>query len=96
MKIRPRFSLRTLAIAVALVCVYFGSWESMRHFVNKPFYPTSIPFVEFGPRRLSINVNKSVVESTSQYHAWLFRVTFKLPFYDSYFAKVEPVSANSP
>lgn len=27
MKIRPRFSVRTLAIFVTLVCAYFGVWE---------------------------------------------------------------------
>jgi hypothetical protein len=26
-RIRPRFSVRTLAIFVTLVCVYFGAWE---------------------------------------------------------------------
>lgn len=27
---RPRFSLRTLAILVTLVCVCFGAWEATR------------------------------------------------------------------
>ena len=28
MKFRPRFSVRTLAIFVTLVCAYFGAWEA--------------------------------------------------------------------
>jgi hypothetical protein len=28
MKLRPRFSLRTLAIAVSIICAYFGAWEA--------------------------------------------------------------------
>src|SRR5262245_13817229 len=32
---RPRFSLRTLAILVTLVCAYFGAWEvTKRHATN--------------------------------------------------------------
>ena len=27
MKFRPRFSVRTLAIVVTLVCLYFGAWD---------------------------------------------------------------------
>jgi len=32
---RPRFSVRTLAIVVRLVCVYFGAWEATkRHAIS--------------------------------------------------------------
>jgi len=30
---RPRFSLRTLAIIVALVCAYFGAWEATKRYI---------------------------------------------------------------
>src|SRR5687768_8991555 len=30
MKFRPCFSVRTLAIFVTLICVYFGSWEATK------------------------------------------------------------------
>jgi hypothetical protein len=30
MKLRPRFSVRTLAIFVTLVCAYFGVWEATK------------------------------------------------------------------
>ena len=32
MKFRPRFSLRTLAIVVTLVCAYFGAWEATKKY----------------------------------------------------------------
>ena len=28
MKFRPRFTIRTLAIIVTLICAYFGAWEA--------------------------------------------------------------------
>lgn len=31
--VRPRFSLRTLAVLVTLVCAYFGAWEAMKKHV---------------------------------------------------------------
>ena len=31
MRFRPRFSVRTLAIFVTLVCAYFGAWEGSGH-----------------------------------------------------------------
>lgn len=30
--IRPRFSIRTLAIVVTLVCAYFGAWEATKRY----------------------------------------------------------------
>lgn len=30
MKLRPRFSVRTLAVVVTLVCAYFGAWEATK------------------------------------------------------------------
>jgi hypothetical protein len=30
MRFRPRFSVRTLAVFVTLVCFYFGSWEATK------------------------------------------------------------------
>jgi hypothetical protein len=32
MNLRPRFSLRTLAILVTLVCAYFGAWELTKRY----------------------------------------------------------------
>lgn len=31
-RIRPRFSLRALAILVTLVCLYFGAWEATKRY----------------------------------------------------------------
>src|SRR5262245_14956452 len=37
---RPRFSLRTLAIVMSLVCAYFGAWEATKRYgvPKTPFY----------------------------------------------------------
>ena len=32
MKFRPRFTVRTLAIVVTLVCAYFGAWEATKRY----------------------------------------------------------------
>jgi hypothetical protein len=32
MRFCPRFSVRTLAIVVTLVCVYFGAWEATKRY----------------------------------------------------------------
>ena len=34
MRFRPRFSIRKLAILVALVCAYFGAWEATKRKVS--------------------------------------------------------------
>jgi hypothetical protein len=31
-RFRPRFSVRTLAIFVTLVCAYFGAWEATKYY----------------------------------------------------------------
>ena len=33
-RIRRRFTIRTLAIVVTLVCTYFGAWEATRRYGN--------------------------------------------------------------
>ena len=38
MKFRPRFSVRTLAIFVTLVCAYFAAWEATKHAVTQHGY----------------------------------------------------------
>jgi hypothetical protein len=32
MRFRPRFSIRTLAIFVTVVCAYFGAWEATKRY----------------------------------------------------------------
>ncbi len=32
MRFRPRFSVRTLAIFVTLICAYFGAWEATKRY----------------------------------------------------------------
>jgi hypothetical protein len=36
MKFRPRFTVRTLAIFVTLLCAYFGVWEATKRYGVKP------------------------------------------------------------
>ena len=43
-KFRPRFTLRTLAVTVTLVCVYFGSWEATKRYgVHERWTSNTIP-----------------------------------------------------
>ena len=44
----PRFSLRTLALLVTLVCAYFGAWEATKKYGKAPDMPTSGPQIFFG------------------------------------------------
>ena len=37
MRLRPRFSLRTLVILVTLVCAYFGAWEATKRWGSKEY-----------------------------------------------------------
>jgi hypothetical protein len=36
MRLRPRFTIRTLAIFVTLVCAYFGAWEATKRYAVLP------------------------------------------------------------
>lgn len=47
MKLRPRFSLSTLAILVTLVCAYFGAWEATKKYgVQQRWTRTQVSGVE--------------------------------------------------
>ena len=90
MKLRPRFSVRMLAIFVTLVCAYFGAWEATKRF--------GVPAIErlrnrLGHERDFIRCNSPVpfvvkweaddpFDDTppSVLYLWLFGPTIKLPF----------------
>ncbi len=89
-RLRPRFSVRTLAIFVTLVCVYFGAWEA-----TKRYGPRSIsddvlvleeppaPFIvrgyllEYQPMTSLSDIR---ILATRRYYIWLFGPTIKLPY----------------
>ena len=78
MRFRPRFTLRTLAIVVTLICAYFGAWE----FTRGKFGPESpAPFV----KRTALSVETTLKGSTwisrtcYVYHFWFCGHLIKLP-----------------
>ncbi len=74
---RPRFSIRTLAIFVTLVCAYFGAWEATKRYgtpqvIDDHWQWSSSP-VPFLVRR------DELPELKTHYYLWQFGSTFKLP-----------------
>ena len=43
LQFRPRFSLRTLAVLVTLVCAYFAAWEVTKRYGVPTFDPRGTP-----------------------------------------------------
>src|SRR5690349_9246684 len=87
MKFRTRFSVRTLAIVVTLVCAYFGAWEATKEWGVPPprgtwasnsFMKAIVYSNSPGP----FIVRKYVVQGTErvEYYFWFFWPEFKLPF----------------
>ena len=90
MKLRPRFSLRTLAIFMTLVCAYFGAWEATKRY-GIPLKPLSDTFAgssqlelssESSPFPFIIRHDNLIVFSqpAREYYLWLFGPRIKLPF----------------
>lgn len=90
MKFRPRFSVRTLAIVVTLVCAYFGAWEATKRYgigaacrysaesgriPRGVLAPYPLVLTSWEYTSLSHNWNQSIC-----YYLWLFGLTIKLPF----------------
>ena len=40
---RPRFTLRTLAIVVTLICAYFAAWEVTKHYATSLIPSAALP-----------------------------------------------------
>jgi hypothetical protein len=81
--LRPRFSLRTLAIVVTLVCAYFGAWEATKrwgiaqlpHSDGYPQKYSPLPFVV-----TEVGIFASMWRGPNRrYHLWL-GPTIRLPF----------------
>lgn len=89
MRFRPRFSVRTLAIVVALICAYFGAWEATKKWGVRGMTEeidfgvgSSIPLVIW--RREQYNVYHYPLPPeiilTKRHYFWLFGPTYKLPY----------------
>jgi hypothetical protein len=79
MKLRPRLSVRTLAIVVTLVCAYLGAWEATKRYgVDESWNETSLaPFII--RRNRGGLINGRWTERTT-YWLWLLGPKIKLPF----------------
>jgi hypothetical protein len=80
---RLRFSLRTLAILVTLICAYFAAWEATKKYGVAKIRGGS------SPMPLMICRNELDLEQTSKgliltrprrYYLWLFGPQYMLPF----------------
>jgi hypothetical protein len=95
MRFRPRFSVRTLAIFVTLVCVYFAAWEATKTSGVIDILPSApshenlispIPLVLSrdvnGERNYWRDSNTYVSQGyvRRQYFIWLFGPIIKLPY----------------
>jgi hypothetical protein len=91
MKFRPRFSVRTLAIVVTLVCAYFAAWEATKEYgIGLPtpwdyssHSPIPLLIVEDDASDMSYAVSANNTLRTSgprRYYIWLFGPRIKLPF----------------
>ncbi len=96
MRFRPRFSVRTLAVFVTLVCAYFGAWEATKRYgVPDPDWPCFPPpdykhekIVSYAdcPTPFILGRDEFYIDSgehlhfARRYYLWLFGPEFKLPY----------------
>lgn len=84
---RPRFSLRSLAIAVTFACLYLGSWNATQRFgvaavisAKSLQHPRSRAFGGYAPLPFVVGVSKTVSGRTYRQHClWLFGLTIPIP-----------------
>ena len=90
---RPRFSVRTLAIVVTLVCVYFAAWEATKRYGLKAIPNGSVspmPFIvgsdKFTETHSLLNRNITMISRRRQFHFWAFgfQVTLPLTYLPAY------------
>jgi len=88
-RLRPRFSLRTLAFVVTLACAYFAAWEATKryalpkHFlVYGGFTDTysPLPFVVRADEEVMVLNGSPVMRTNHYYYFWLLGPMVKLPF----------------
>ena len=87
MKVRPRFSVRTLAIVVTLVCAYFAAWGPTKKYgvpriQARGLGQTSVPVASPAPFVLkSVEYDRdSDYPYLIRYHLWFFGPVITLPF----------------
>jgi hypothetical protein len=87
MRLGARFSLRTVAILVTLVCAYFGAWEATKRYgiqggqdatAPLPFIVVQTELVERRGSRLADSYTEHWMERRA--YLWLFGPELKLPF----------------
>jgi hypothetical protein len=80
---RPRFSLRTLAIIVTLVCAYIAALEATERYGANAPGPIDNGFDllarEFAPMPFVV-CRTYLYRRNSEYYLWLFGPRIKLPF----------------
>lgn len=81
---RYRFSIRTLLVAVTLVCCYFGGWEATKRYAVGPLQNSTVPFVVYDVFVVHDLKSGSFVYRQRVYYLWtfgpkirLFETTFK-------------------
>jgi hypothetical protein len=89
MRFRPRFSVRTLAVVVTLVCAYFGAWAATKRY-GVPAVPAKFPVEEDtgiiaagSPTPCLVWRDEFRMKEGGlrrKYYLWLFGPTVKLPF----------------
>ena len=97
MNLRPRFSLRTLAIVVTLVCAYFGAWEATKRYgiqkqsTAETFYSSNwdtgyTSYASFDTSRCPFIIVRDAYQNGNKqdrvYFLWLFGPTW-VPLFES-------------
>ena len=85
MKFRPRFSVRTLAIFVTLVCAYFGAWEATKRYGVVDERETSpAPFVvvwtDPGEARIDGRRVATWTPRPARRYLWMYGMRMNMPF----------------
>jgi hypothetical protein len=92
----PRFSLRTLAVIVTLVCAYFGVWEATKRYglrMTSPIEPdtfvngkgTSFPLVIWRDEMEGVYFDErghvhGYRAGHTRYYLWFMGAMIKLPY----------------
>ena len=83
-RFRFRFSVRTLAIFVTLVCAYFGAWEATKRYGVPPKSELRFGGVASSPAPFLIRYEEDVsgdfyFHYERHYYIWFFGLKIKLP-----------------
>jgi hypothetical protein len=101
---RPRFSVRTLAIFVTLVCVYFAAWGTTKRYASLRVATCTDGIMETGSS-FPLVIWKNEVEARQlangftilrprRFYLWVFGPEFKLPFELEWVPNILPSPSN--